>query len=78
MLKYIFDMVKTNYYTAILFGAILGICCTALTLFLIGNFKSEFVFKTENLDNNMVDELWNLEEGIDGGRRYIDQTIPRY
>ena len=31
-----------------------------------------------SLDNNIVDEIWNLEEGIDGWSRYIDQTIPRY
>ena len=30
------------------------------------------------LDNNLVNEIWNLEEGIDGWSRYIDQTIPRY
>ena len=31
-----------------------------------------------SLDNNLVDEIWNLEEGIDGWSQYIDQTIPRY
>ena len=31
-----------------------------------------------SLDNNIVNEIWNLEEGIDGWSRYIDQTIPRY
>ena len=31
-----------------------------------------------SLDNNIVSEIWNLEEGIDGWSRYIDQTIPRY
>ena len=31
-----------------------------------------------SLDNNLVNEIWNLEEGIDGWSRYIDQTIPRY
>ena len=30
------------------------------------------------LDNNLVNEIWNLEEGIDGWSKYIDQTIPRY
>ena len=30
------------------------------------------------LDNNLIDEIWNLEEGIDGWSKYIDQTIPRY
>ena len=30
------------------------------------------------LDNNYVNEIWNLEEGIDGWSRYIDPTIPRY
>ena len=30
------------------------------------------------LDNNLLDEIWNLEEGIDGWSKYIDQTIPRY
>ena len=31
-----------------------------------------------SLDNNIVSEIWNLEEGIDGWSRYIDSTIPRY
>ena len=31
-----------------------------------------------SLDNNLVDEIWNLEEGIDGWSRYIDQSMPRY
>ena len=31
-----------------------------------------------SLDNALVEEIWNLEEGIDGWSRYIDQTIPRY
>ena len=30
------------------------------------------------LDNNIVREIWNLEEGIDGWSRYIDPSIPRY
>ena len=30
------------------------------------------------LNNNFVNEIWNLEEGIDGWSRYIDQSIPRY
>ena len=30
------------------------------------------------LDNNLINEIWNLEEGIDGWSQYIDQTIPRY
>tara|TARA_S200000501_G_scaffold234072_1_gene219566 strand:- start:256 stop:606 length:351 start_codon:yes stop_codon:yes gene_type:complete len=30
------------------------------------------------LENNLVNEIWNLEEGIDGWSKYIDQTIPRY
>ena len=30
------------------------------------------------LDNNLVCEIWNLEEGIDGWSRYIDPSIPRY
>ena len=30
------------------------------------------------LDNNIVGEIWNLEEGIDGWSRYIDPSIPRY
>ena len=29
------------------------------------------------LDNNIVREIWNLEEGIDGWSRYIDPSIPR-
>ena len=31
-----------------------------------------------SLDNNLVNEIWNLEEGIDGWSKYIDQSIPRY
>ena len=31
-----------------------------------------------SLDNNIVREIWNLEEGIDGWSRYIDPSIPRY
>ena len=30
------------------------------------------------LDKNIVSEIWNLEEGIDGWSRYIDPSIPRY
>ena len=30
------------------------------------------------LDNRLVKEIWNLEEGIDGWSKYIDQTVPRY
>ena len=30
------------------------------------------------LENNLVKEIWNLEEGIDGWSKYIDQKIPRY
>ena len=30
------------------------------------------------LENNLVNEIWNLEDGIDGWSQYIDQTIPRY
>ena len=30
------------------------------------------------LENNLTNEIWNLEEGIDGWSKYIDQTIPRY
>jgi len=30
------------------------------------------------LDNNIVNEIWNLEEGIDGWSRYIDPSIQRY
>ena len=30
------------------------------------------------LDNNVLNEIWNLEEGIDGWSRYIDPSITRY
>jgi len=30
------------------------------------------------LDNKIVSEIWNLEEGIEGWSRYIDPSIPRY
>ena len=35
-------------------------------------------FAKWSLDNNLVDEIWNLEEGIDGWSKYIDQSIKRY
>ena len=35
-------------------------------------------FGTFLLENNIVDEVWNLEEGIDGWSRYVDSTITRY
>ena len=35
-------------------------------------------FAQWSLDNNLVGEIWNLEEGIDGWSRYIDPTITRY
>ncbi len=35
-------------------------------------------FGTFLLENNIVDQVWNLEEGIDGWSRYIDSRIPRY
>ena len=31
-----------------------------------------------SLDNKIVSEIWNLEEGIDGWSRYVDPTVPRY
>ncbi len=30
------------------------------------------------LDNQFVNEVWNLEEGIDGWSRYIDCNLTRY
>jgi len=30
------------------------------------------------LEKNIVSEIWNLEEGIDGWSRYIEPSIPRY
>jgi len=30
------------------------------------------------LDKNIMSEIWNLEEGIDGLSRDIDPSIPRY
>ena len=30
------------------------------------------------LDTNIVSEIWNLEEGIDGWSTNIDPSIPRY
>ena len=35
-------------------------------------------FCTFLLDNHLIDEVWNLEEGIDGWSKYIDPTITRY
>ena len=37
-----------------------------------------YSFGQWSLDNNLIDDIWNLEEGIDGWSRYIDETIPRY
>ena len=30
------------------------------------------------LDNKIVNQIWNLDEGIDGWSRYVDPIIPRY
>ena len=30
------------------------------------------------LDNEIIDEVWNLSDGIDGWSRDIDPSIPRY
>ncbi|MBA60503.1 MAG: rhodanese [Euryarchaeota archaeon] len=30
------------------------------------------------LDNNFLQEIWNLEEGIDGWSKYIDSGMVRY
>ena len=30
------------------------------------------------IDNELVEEVWNLEEGIDGWSKHIDSNIPRY
>jgi len=30
------------------------------------------------IDNELVNDVWNLEEGIDGWSTYIDSSIPRY
>ena len=30
------------------------------------------------LDNEIVDEVWNLSEGIDGWSKDVDPSIPRY
>ena len=37
-----------------------------------------FAFGKWLLDNNFLDQVWNLEEGIDGWSKDIDPTIPRY
>ena len=37
-----------------------------------------YSFGQWSLDNKLVNEIWNLEEGIDGWSKYIDQKIPRY
>ena len=37
-----------------------------------------YSFGQWSLDNNLIDDIWNLEEGIDGWSKYVDQTIPRY
>ena len=35
-------------------------------------------FGTFLLDNKFVQEVWNLEDGIDGWSKYIDANVPRY
>ena len=30
------------------------------------------------LDNKILNEIWNLEEGIDGWSRCVDPKVPRY
>ncbi len=35
-------------------------------------------FATFLLNNKFIDEVWNLEEGIDGWSKYIDPNVPRY
>ena len=30
------------------------------------------------LDNDIIDEVWNLSDGIDGWSRDVDPSIPRY
>ena len=35
-------------------------------------------FAQWSLNNKIINEIWNLEEGLDGWSRYIDPTIPRY
>ncbi len=35
-------------------------------------------FGTFLLDNKFVQEVWNLEDGIDGWSKYIDSNVPRY
>jgi len=37
-----------------------------------------FNFGKWSLDNKLVKEIWNLEEGIDGWSKYIDPKVPRY
>ena len=37
-----------------------------------------YSFGTWLLENKFVDEIWNLEEGIDGWSRYIDNKVQRY
>ena len=37
-----------------------------------------YSFGQWSLDNKLTNEIWSLEEGIDGWSKYIDQTIPRY
>tara|TARA_B100000963_G_scaffold291227_1_gene261209 strand:- start:189 stop:539 length:351 start_codon:yes stop_codon:yes gene_type:complete len=37
-----------------------------------------FNFAQWMLDNQLANEVWNLEEGIDGWSIHIDSDIPRY
>ncbi len=30
------------------------------------------------LENQFIDHVWNLENGIDGWSKYIDSNVPRY
>ncbi len=66
--KVSFDNVETEF-AAFLDRKIVVMCHAGIR---------SYNFAQWSLDNNLVHEIWNLEEGIDGWSKYIDPTIPRY
>ena len=66
--KVSFDYVKTKM-SSLLNKKIVVLCHAGVRSYSFGKWS---------LENNLVKEIWNLEEGIDGWSKYIDDKIPRY
>ena len=63
-----FEYVKTKV-RAILDMKIVVICHAGVR---------SYNFAQWTIDNDLFQEIWNLEEGIDGWSKYIDPKVPRY